>query len=146
MRVVRRSASTWGMKSLLHLVGGTLLALLGLSAHRAEAGKFDGYEDCASCVAAGFGWSAERGKCGGYANKECSRAPQDLPARSAQPPHTDSVSSDPIAAAYATQRYEQDSFDVFPGSFVGDDDDQVNACSHEDRIAYSSPLTCFCLL
>ena len=29
------------------------------------------FTDCGGCVAAGFGWSVKKGKCGGYANKNC---------------------------------------------------------------------------
>ena len=44
---------------------------------------FAQHVDCASCVGAGFGWSAKKSKCGGYANKEC---PASSPSPPPQPP------------------------------------------------------------
>ena len=35
---------------------------------------FKQLEACEPCVAAGFGWSAKRGRCGGFANRECPAA------------------------------------------------------------------------
>jgi thioredoxin-disulfide reductase len=38
-----------------------------------KAGGPKRHKDCASCVGAGFGWSAIKQKCGGFANTECDR-------------------------------------------------------------------------
>jgi hypothetical protein len=38
---------------------------------RRPTGDFKQYDDCSSCVAAGYGWSHSSGKCGHYRNKEC---------------------------------------------------------------------------
>jgi hypothetical protein len=52
-----------------------LLWLLVLPVVAVQAGKkFAAHTTCESCTAAGFGWSGERGKCGGYANKDCPAA------------------------------------------------------------------------
>lgn len=56
------------------LVCAHALLLLQLPSHALAASKFSQYRDCASCVGAGFGWSAEKAKCGGYATKVCAAA------------------------------------------------------------------------
>eukprot|EP01051_Picozoa_sp_SAG22_P009596 SAG22_NODE_809_length_7067_cov_5.261768_4_plen_310_part_00 len=66
----------------------SLFALFAL----ATAGKFDGFKDCSSCVAAGFGWSEAKQRCGGFANKECA------PAAS-----TGTAAASPAAAAAAAE-------------------------------------------
>jgi len=37
------------------------------------------HTDCASCVAAGFGWSLKKAKCGMFANHECGDSPPPPP-------------------------------------------------------------------
>jgi hypothetical protein len=32
------------------------------------------HSDCESCVAAGFGWSLKKSKCGGFKNAKCPRS------------------------------------------------------------------------
>ena len=59
---------------MLWVVGALALALLTESSSRPP---FTQYADCASCVGAGFGWSVKKGKCGGYANKDCPPAEQE---------------------------------------------------------------------
>ena len=34
-------------------------------------GKFDRYKSCQACTDAGYGWSVAKGRCGGFANREC---------------------------------------------------------------------------
>lgn len=46
-----------------------------LLAGGAEGGRFSKYSTCAACVDAGFGWSEEKGKCGGYSTKTCPPPP-----------------------------------------------------------------------
>jgi protein glucosyltransferase len=50
-----------------------LLLLLLLLSEPALAGRFDAYTSCEACVAAGFGWSVPKAKCGGYSNTDCSQ-------------------------------------------------------------------------
>jgi hypothetical protein len=115
-----------------------------------HAGKFDKLTDCAACTAAGFGWSYKHKKCGGYANRKCEQeqklAPPSPPTDAAPPsqtqPRTDpapaatttsTTSSDPLAAAYAQDRRELDSFSVHPGSFLGDDDDMLTLMGYRRK-------------
>ncbi len=49
-----------------------LMLMLVLVLPSALGGKFDVYSSCDACIAAGFGWSVAKSKCGGYANRDCS--------------------------------------------------------------------------
>ena len=60
-----------------HVAVATFALLVAHTSSDAGA-LFGRYTDCASCVGAGFGWSLKKGKCGGYANKECPSAPPML--------------------------------------------------------------------
>jgi hypothetical protein len=51
------------------------VALTGTLVLVSGAGKPSAYTTCDSCVAAGFGWSKKKGKCGGFANKVCASSP-----------------------------------------------------------------------
>jgi hypothetical protein len=53
---------------LLRLLSGPTTT--GVSA--AGRSHFDQYTTCATCVAAGYGWSSAKGRCGGFANRQCS--------------------------------------------------------------------------
>ena len=48
-----------------------LLQMTAIGCALVNAGKFDGYKTCSQCVAAGYGWSLKKGKCGGYGNRKC---------------------------------------------------------------------------
>ena len=95
--------------------GGTLLVLLVLlgagpqtAGQQAAAGnkKFDRFIDCQQCVAAGFGWSHAKRRCGGFPNRDCGNeaaAPPGPPAdrgervsvtAPAPAPRTDSAPAD----------------------------------------------------
>ena len=49
------------------------LALVALVSTRAQQASkpFSQHADCGSCVAAGYGWSERKQKCGGFAHKRC---------------------------------------------------------------------------
>ena len=53
------------------VLGAVALAALAL---RAAGGKFDGFATCESCVAAGYGWSVAKQRCGGFSNHVCPSA------------------------------------------------------------------------
>ena len=56
------------------LAGCRWLLLLALAACGAgSASRFDSLTSCEDCVAAGFGWSVRKAKCGGYSNRDCSQ-------------------------------------------------------------------------
>eukprot|EP01044_Picomonas_judraskeda_P025916 COSAG03_NODE_7680_length_885_cov_0.760814_1_plen_281_part_10 len=60
------------MHSILSYVSLLLATLLLLSLlAQLDAGRFDVYADCESCVADGHGWSATKNKCGGFKSKAC---------------------------------------------------------------------------
>ena len=60
--------------ALCALVGSRWLLLLALAACGAgSASRFDSLTSCEDCVAAGFGWSVRKAKCGGYSNRDCSQ-------------------------------------------------------------------------
>ena len=46
-----------------------------------SAGKFDAYKTCDVCIAAGFGWHAKKGRCGGYPNKVCATGTKPAPSK-----------------------------------------------------------------
>jgi hypothetical protein len=66
----------------------TTLALVLALALVSGAGKPSAYTTCDSCVAAGFGWSKKKGKCGGFANKVCASPPPPSPPPTSPPPPT----------------------------------------------------------
>ena len=51
-----------------------------------NAGKFDTFTDCESCVAAGFGWSANKNKCGGFPRVPCESVVSKPPVLSSAAP------------------------------------------------------------
>ena len=54
-----------------------MMALLGFSAPTrapsAGANRFERFVTCTDCIAAGFGWSLQQSKCGGFSNRDCPR-------------------------------------------------------------------------
>ena len=76
--------------------GGALALAVVCHALVFTAAKPSDFRTCAECIEGGFGWSLKKGKCGGFANKDC-------PAEAATPP-TPPVNIAPrpsIAAPYA---------------------------------------------
>ena len=76
--------------------GGALALVVVSHALVFTAAKPSDFRTCAECIEGGFGWSLKKGKCGGFANKDC-------PAEAATPP-TPPVNIAPrpsIAAPYA---------------------------------------------
>jgi hypothetical protein len=65
--LVSMSGSTTGLVLLL-------AAQAAMSSEPAPA-KFDQIRSCTECIAAGFGWSVRKGKCGHFANFECHSSP-----------------------------------------------------------------------
>ena len=50
---------------------GGLTMTLALLMPGIAAGAFSQYTTCEACVGAGFGWSASKGRCGGFSNTQC---------------------------------------------------------------------------
>ena len=57
-----------------------IAVLLLSTAQVCVGGKFSKFTTCEDCVAAGYGWSASKGKCGGYSTKTCAAAAITEPA------------------------------------------------------------------
>ena len=47
------------------------LLAVGVLVVQIQASKFSKYKTCKACVAAGFGWSEPRQRCGGFPTREC---------------------------------------------------------------------------
>ena len=45
-----------------------------------QAADFARHTDCAACIGAGYGWSLNKQRCGGFSNKECPAAAAVAPA------------------------------------------------------------------
>ena len=86
-----------GIKSSLSL-RLLLLLVLHLVTGTAAQPEWKAYTQCASCIAAGFGWSAGKGKCGMYKNFLCPEDTAATPASSSAP-----SSTEPAAAAAPPQ-------------------------------------------
>ena len=61
---------TQGLPALVLIM--PMLALTCIIPSALAGVNFDAYSSCDACVAAGFGWSIAKSKCGGYANRDCS--------------------------------------------------------------------------
>ena len=76
----------WQLSRREEIMTGTKHTLFGLlsCAVMAYAGRFSKFKTCETCVAAGYGWSTQAGKCGGFPNKVCATAAK--PASQSPPP------------------------------------------------------------
>lgn len=70
MAVARRSALMALVLALLMEYARHLVRAQGAAEQRRP---FSQHTDCGSCVAAGYGWSERKHKCGGFAHKRCDR-------------------------------------------------------------------------
>ena len=138
-----------------HLTVFTLLVLLVLSAlvsgavlnkKSRRSGDASRYQDCDSCVAAGYGWSWEEEECGTFVNTDCTNPNHPSNAHK-QEEHsssnyesaidTDSDASDspsPRSHSSANDRRSDDLDDV-------DDDDDDFIAADDDDVVPSGPKT-----
>jgi hypothetical protein len=109
------SSPTTYRTAVWHLPGGAKptdipmlcrLLLLVATLLRGVSAKPSDHLDCTSCVAAGFGWSPTRNRCGGFSNKQCDfgGASAEQPASSAE--HTAEPAG--LAEGASAESYEED--------------------------------------
>jgi len=80
-----------GLRALLRLLTCTLPAT--------GAGKFDAFDSCDKCIAAGLGWSFKKARCGGFPNKSCPPNTPPPPAPSNIVELTDKIFARELGAA-----------------------------------------------
>ena len=95
-------------------LGVAVLVTVLSSRSRAASPRFGEYSDCESCIAAGFGWSLKKAKCGMFENRECvgsvaaSAQQQPMPPPPPQPTPPSSPSPPPTSDGTITVTFAEE--------------------------------------